>query len=151
MLTPLDIENKRFSKKRVNGYSPEEVDDFLEEIALDYTKQTKELLDANKKIDELNASMQKYRTIEDTLQNTLIMAQTTADEVKKVAKQQAEQIINEAKSSVQKEADSLEQQIIYKRKDLEDVKKQFDIYKAKMESLLISQLELIKEINKDDD
>lgn len=151
MLTPLDIENKRFSKKRVNGYSPEEVDDFLEEVALDYTKQTKELLDANKKIDELNASMQKYRTIEDTLQNTLIMAQTTADEVKKVAKQQAEQIINEAKSSVQKEADSLEQQIIYKRKDLEDIKKQFDIYKAKMESLLISQLELIKEINKDDD
>ena len=151
MLTPLDIENKRFSKKRVNGYSPEEVDDFLEEVALDYTKQTKELLDANKKIDELNASMQKYRTIEDTLQNTLIMAQTTADEVKKVAKQQAEQIINEAKSSVQKEADSLEQQIIYKRKDLEDIKKQFDIYKAKMESLLISQSELIKEINKDED
>ena len=79
------------------------------------------------------------------------MAQTTADEVKKVAKQQAEQIINEAKTSVQKESDSLEQQIIYKRKDLEDIKKQFDIYKAKMESLLISQLELIKEINKDDD
>ena len=151
MLTPLDIENNRFSKKRVNGYSPEEVDDFLEEVALDYTKQTKELLDANKKIEELNASMQKYRTIEDTLQNTLIMAQTTADEVKKVAKQQAEQIINEAKTSVQKESDSLEQQIIYKRKDLEDIKKQFDIYKAKMESLLISQLELIKEINKDDD
>ena len=151
MLTPLDIENKRFSKKRVNGYSPEEVDDFLEEVALDYTKQTKELLDANKKIEELNASMQKYRTIEDTLQNTLIMAQTTADEVKKVAKQQSEQIINEAKTSVQKESDSLEQQIIYKRKDLEDIKKQFDIYKAKMESLLISQLELIKEINKDDD
>ena len=151
MLTPLDIENKRLSKKRVNGYSPEEVDDFLEEVALDYTKQTKELLDANKKIEELNASMQKYRTIEDTLQNTLIMAQTTADEVKKVAKQQAEQIINEAKTSVQKESDSLEQQIIYKRKDLEDIKKQFDIYKAKMESLLISQLELIKEINKDDD
>ena len=151
MLTPLDIENKRFSKKRVNGYSPEEVDDFLEEVALDYTKQTKELLDANKKIEELNASMQKYRTIEDTLQNTLIMAQTTADEVKKVAKQQAEQIINEAKTSVQKESHSLEQQIIYKRKDLEDIKKQFDIYKAKMESLLISQLELIKEINKDDD
>ena len=151
MLTPLDIENKRFSKKRVNGYSPEEVDDFLEEVALDYTKQTKELLDANKKIEELNASMQKYITIEYTLQNTLIMAQTTADEVKKVAKQQAEQIINEAKTSVQKESDSLEQQIIYKRKDLEDIKKQFDIYKAKMESLLISQLELIKEINKDDD
>ena len=33
---------------------------------------------------------------------------------------------------------------------IDDVKKQFDIYKAKMESLLISQLELLKDVNKED-
>ena len=38
-----------------------------------------------------------------------------------------------------------------KKKELTDMQKQFDIYKAKMESLLISQLELIKEINKNED
>ena len=38
-----------------------------------------------------------------------------------------------------------------KKKDLEDIKKQFDVYKAKMESLLISQLELLKDVNKDDE
>ena len=150
MLTPLDIENKRFSKQMMNGYSVEEVDDFLDEIGVDYAKKQKDLLDAGKKIEELTASMEKYKTLEGTLQNTLVMAQSTAEEVKKVAKQQAEQIVNEAKSGAQKEADMLEQQIIYKRKTLEDLQKQFDIYKAKMESLLISQLELIKEVNKDD-
>ena len=36
-----------------------------------------------------------------------------------------------------------------KNRELEDLKKQFDVYKAKMESLLISQLELLKEINND--
>ena len=36
-----------------------------------------------------------------------------------------------------------------RKKELEDIQKQFDVYKAKMESLLISQLELIKEINKE--
>mgnify|MGYP006882842343 FL=1 len=36
-----------------------------------------------------------------------------------------------------------------KKKELEDLEKQFDVYKAKMESLLISQLELLKEVNKD--
>ena len=46
--------------------------------------------------------------------------------------------------------DDLEHQIALKKKELEDVQKQFDVYKAKMESLLISQLELLKEINKDD-
>ena len=36
-----------------------------------------------------------------------------------------------------------------KTKELEDLQKKFDVYKAKMESLLISQLELIKDVNKD--
>jgi cell division initiation protein len=135
----------------MNGYSVEEVDDFLDEIGVDYAKKNKELTEANRKIEEVTAEMEKYKTLEGTLQNTLIMAQTTAEEVKKVAKQQAEQIVAEAKSSAQKEADLLEQQITYKRKALEDLQKQFDIYKAKMESLLISQLELIKEVNKNDD
>ena len=95
MITPLDIENKKFGKQMMNGYSVEEVDDFLNEIASDYTKKQKELLEANKKIEELN------------------------------------------------------NEITIKEQALDDLKKQFDIYKAKMESLLISQLELLKEVNKD--
>lgn len=78
------------------------------------------------------------------------MAQTTAEDVKKVAGQQAEQIIKEAKVTAQKQVNDLDNEIVAKRKELEDVKKQFDIYKAKMESLLISQLELLKDINKQD-
>ena len=78
------------------------------------------------------------------------MAQSTAEEVKEVAKQQADQIIKEAEGNARKAAEDLSQEILMKKKELEDVKKQFDVYKAKMESLLISQLELIKDINKED-
>ena len=150
MLTPLDVENKRFSKQMMNGYSVEEVDEFLDEIGVDYAKKNKELLEESKKVEELEKEMERYRHIESTLQNTLVMAQSTAEEVKNVAKQQADQLISEAKASAQKEVDELEQQITYKKKALDELQKQFDIYKAKMESLLISQLELIKEVNKDD-
>lgn len=149
MLTPLDIENKRFSKQMMNGYSVEEVDEFLDEIGVDYAKKNRELLEVSKKVEDLNRDLERYRSLEETLQNTLVMAQSTAEEVKNVAKQQAEQLVAEAKSTAEKEANELEQQIIYKKKSLEDLQKQFDIYKAKMESLLISQLELIKEVNKD--
>ena len=38
MITPLDIENKRFAKQMMNGYSVEEVDDFLDELTVDYEK-----------------------------------------------------------------------------------------------------------------
>ena len=150
MITPLDIENKRFAKQMVNGYNVEEVDDFLDELTIDYTKNYKEVTELRAKVEELNNSLVQYKTIESTLQNTLVMAQSTAEEVKNVAKQKADQIIEEAKVNAQKQVDELNNEIIQKQKELDDVKKQFDIYKAKMESLLISQLELIKDINKED-
>ena len=149
MLTPLDIENKKFSKQIMNGYSVEEVDDFLDEIGVDYAKKQKELNESGKTIEELTKSLEHYKNIEETLQNTLLMAQSTAEEVKNVAKQKADQIVNDAKATTQKEVDFLQNEILLKKKELEDLQKQFDIYKAKMESLLISQLELIKETNKE--
>ena len=69
--------------------------------------------------------------------------------MKLIANQKADQIVDEAKANAQKQVDELNNEIILKQKELDDVKKQFDIYKAKMESLLISQLELIKDINKE--
>ena len=45
MYTPLDIENKKFAKQMVNGYSVEEVDDFLDETLdqiVRYQNQNKE-------------------------------------------------------------------------------------------------------------
>lgn len=149
MITPLDIEEKRFSRKRMNGYSVEEVDDFLDELAVDYAKNYKQVSELSAKVEELTKDLAHYKTIEETLQNTLVMAQANAEETKRLAKQQAEQIINEAQSSARQGVEDLKQEIKMKQIELDDVKKQFDIYKAKMESLLISQLELLKDINKD--
>ena len=42
MITPLEIENKKFSKQMMNGYSVEEVDDFLDELTACYEKLYKE-------------------------------------------------------------------------------------------------------------
>ena len=149
MITPLDIENKKFGKQMMNGYSVEEVDDFLDDLTVDYSKNYKEISELKAKVEKLNASLAHYKTMENTLQNTLLMAQETSEEVKNVAKQKAEQIINDAKASSEKRVMELENEITNKEKALDDLKKQFDIYKAKMESLLISQLELLKEVNKD--
>lgn len=41
MITPLDIENKKFGKQMMNGYSVEEVDDFLDELTACYENYTK--------------------------------------------------------------------------------------------------------------
>ena len=149
MLTPLDIENKKFSKQMMNGYSVEEVDDFLDELTENYEKLYKEVTEDRNKLEELTESISKYKNIENTLQNTLVMAQAAADDMKNAAKKEAEQIISAAQTEAKQSAMELEQEITLKKKELEDLEKQFDVYKAKMESLLISQLELLKEVNKD--
>ena len=162
MITPLDIENKKFSKQMMNGYNVDEVDEFLDEITEAYEANYKELISLRPKIEELNSALERYKNIESTLQNTLVMAQSTAEEVKNVAKQQADQIVSDAqreaediirnsKENALKAVGELEQQIRIKEQQFNDIKKQFDIYKAKMESLLISQSELIKEINKSEE
>lgn len=151
MITPLEIENKKFSKKTLNGYDPEEVDDFLDELTKDYESLYRQSTENQSEIDNLKGKLEHYSQIESTLQSTLLMAQSAADEVKKAAQKEAEQIVREAENKAKEATSDVDRQIMEKKKTLEDVQKQFDVYKAKMESLLISQLELIKEINKNDD
>lgn len=147
MLTPLEIENKRFSKQVMNGYNVGEVDEFLDELTLDYEKLYKENADMKSKLDEVAGDLTQYKSIENTLQNTLVMAQSTAEDIKNVAKQQADQIIRNAEAEARDSINGLNQEILSKQRELEDLKKQFDVYKAKMESLLIAQLELLKDSN----
>lgn len=149
MITPLDIENKKFAKQVVNGYNVDEVDAFLDEIMIDYEKIYRENAELKQNADELNVNVGQYKNIENTLQSTLVMAQKTADEIQAVAKKQAEQIIKDAEFTAKSALEDVNTQIILKQKELEDVKKQFQVYKAKMESLLIAQLEILKDTNED--
>lgn len=149
MITPLDIENKKFSRQMMNGYNVDEVDDFLDEITVDYEKLYKENNETKEKVAELENDLKQYKAIETTLNNTLLMAQKTADEVKDVAKQQADQIVNDAQADAKRNLNEIEQQISLKQRELDDITKKFDVYKAKMESLLISQLEILKEVKQD--
>ncbi len=150
MITPLEIENKKFSKKTLNGYNAEEVDDFLDDLVKDYEILYRQATEGQDQLEELNTKLEHYSKIESTLQNTLLMAQTAADELKNAAQKQAEQIIKEAETRARESTLGIQQEISMKQKELEELEKKFDVYKAKMESLLISQLELIKEVNKDD-
>ena len=102
MITPLDIENKKFSKQVINGYSVEEVDDFLEELTIAYEKIYKEATENRGKTEKLSEDLTKYQSLEATLQNTLLMAQKTAEDVKTTAQKQADAILAEAQGRQKK-------------------------------------------------
>ena len=95
MLTPLDIENKRFTKA-IKGYNSNEVDEFLDELTVEYEKLYKENAELRNEVESNKKDLEHYRNVEHTLQNTLVMAQTTAEDIKKMANQQADQILKDA-------------------------------------------------------
>ena len=144
MLTPLEIDNKTFPRV-FKGYNETEVDDFLDQIAADYGKLYKENAELKNEIEQSKKELEHYRKVEHTLQNTLVMAQSTAEEIKKIANQQAEQIVKEAELEAKESVSEIKNQTLEEMRRMEEMKKQFDVYKAKMEALLISQLELLKD------
>ena len=151
MLTPLEIENKTFNKQMVNGYSINEVHEFMTTLLKDYEKLYKENIEYKDKVAMLNQGIQHYKSIEETLQNALVVAQGTAETVKQNAKAEADNILRQAEINATKSVDEIKKQIIEKEMQYGETKKQFDVYKAKMEALLISQLELLKDMNKEDE
>ena len=144
MLTPLDIENKRFPTK-FKGYDDVEVDAFLDQLTIDYERLYKENAEYREQIEQSKRDLEHYKNVERTLQNTLVMAQTTAEDIKMNAQSRAEQIIRDAQSEARKATEEITKEEFDIRRRTEELKRQFNVYKAKMEALLISQLELLQD------
>ena len=96
-LTPLDIHHKEF-RNALRGYSPEEVDDFLDEVADEFERLFKETIDLSDKLDIAAGRVKEYGALEQTLQNTLVAAQTSADDIRSRAAAEADRLVREAEA-----------------------------------------------------
>jgi cell division initiation protein len=96
----MDIQNREF-KKGFRGYNENEVDEFLDRIVADYEKVLRE----NEKLKEKAGANEKeithYRGLEQNLQDTLIVAQKTAEDVLNAARKNAKEIRENAATEAQ--------------------------------------------------
>jgi cell division initiation protein len=145
MLTPLDIESKSFKKGM--GYSAKEVDRFLRDIVLSYEKIYKENIELKDKVNVLNEGIQYYKTIEDTLQNTLLLAEKVAEETKANAHVKAEQIEKDAELKMNSILQESRQELSKVQRKIESLLQQYENYKIQIRQYLRTQLELLE--NKD--
>ena len=88
MLTPTDIHNKDF-KKSFWGYDANQVDDFLDEIVNDYERLTRDITKLKEDLERKDRDLDRMRQLEGNLQDTLVVAQRTAEEVTKTAREKA--------------------------------------------------------------
>lgn len=146
MLTPFDIDNKQFTKS-FKGYNAEEVDNFLDELSKDYDSMMKECLNQKETIKNLEAKNEQYEYLENALQEVLIVAKETTDNMKSLARKEAEQIIQEANLQVVDNLNSVSEEITQQNIALDKIKKEAQMYKAKVEGVLFSALEMLKEID----
>ena len=98
MLTPVDIHNKEFSRS-FRGFNQEEVDDFLDQVVNDYEMLYRDNHQMKKEIELCNKQLDQYHQLEKNLQDTLLVAQRTADEVVNTANIRGEEVRQAARQA----------------------------------------------------
>ncbi len=143
-LTPLDIHNKEFGR-RMRGYDEDEVNEFLDQIIKDYETLIRENKEIQNQMLNLQEKLNHFSNIEETLSKTIIVAQEAADEVRNNAKKEAQLIVKEA----EKNADRIVNDSLNKSRkvalEVEELKKQASIYRARFRTLVEAQLELLSQ------
>lgn len=115
MLTPMDIHDHQF-KKSFRGYSENEVDDFLDRVVADFEKLLRDNDRLKNQINTDAKELEKYRSLEKTMNDTLMVAQRTADEVISNARK----TVDDMKEQAARECQQIREQAQYEAKQTID-------------------------------
>lgn len=146
MIKPIDIETKDF-KKVALGYSQDEVDEFLDEILIDYHRLYKERVDLKDKIDILNQDLDYYRSIEKSLQKTLALAEKKAEEIKEAAELEKQEIEKQAQIKAEEIIGNTKQKLSSMETEISKLVNQYELMKKRVKLLLYAEIDLLDKTN----
>lgn len=142
MITPLEIQNKVFSKG-IRGYKDVEVDEFLDRVIDSYEQVVNENIELKERVRLLHEQLEKYNTIEKTLNETLLVAQSTAQEVAHTANKKAQIIIDQAEEKGRAIVEDANNKVKTIEHEYLTSKKELQLFMTKFKSLLQTQLEMV--------
>ena len=142
MLTPLEIQNKIFTRG-IRGYKEVEVDEFLDRVIDSYEQVTNENIELKERVRLLQEQIEKYNTIEKTLNETLVVAQSTAQEVAHNANKKAQIIIDQAEDRGRQIVEEANIRAKSVQNEYLESKKELQLFMSKFKSLLQTQLEMV--------
>ncbi|OXS78484.1 DivIVA domain-containing protein [Domibacillus enclensis] len=145
-LTPLDIHKKEFGRS-FRGYDEDEVNDFLNQIIKDYELIIREKKELEAQLAGQTERLGYFSNIEETLNKSIIIAQETAEDVKRNALKESKLLVREA----EKNADRIVEESLSKARriavEIEELKKQSKVFRTRFKMLMEAQLDLL---NNDD-
>ena len=98
----VDIQHKTF-KKALQGYDRTEVDQFLDEVIESMEDEAHHRASLEAELADLRDRISHFKSMEESLQNTLLLAQRTADEIKASAHKEADLIKAEARLATERD------------------------------------------------
>lgn len=141
---------KRFSIVE-NGYDIDEVNRFIDIVITRLEKLNTENATYIAKIEKLNLKLQEKNSQgidEKRLEKAILAVQETADKMKEVSREEARIIVEEAKNN----ANSIVHEALIKAEKVEQerilLEKNIRVYKERINSLLESGLELVKDFDR---
>ncbi|MGT2911719.1 DivIVA domain-containing protein [Streptococcus cameli] len=152
-LTSLELKDKTFGYK-FRGYDAEEVDDFLDIVTRDYEDLVRKNHEQESEIKSLRDRLAYFDEMKESLSQSVLLAQDTADKVKIAASDQATNIVKQAEYDAQNvlnEAKEKANAILRSATDnakrlaveTEELKNKTRIFHQKLKSTVESQLSLI--------
>lgn len=145
MLTPVDIQNKTFEVK-FRGYSSQEVDDFLDLLVKDYEELYQDNIALKDRVSVLANAVEQYKKMEDTLQNSIILAQTTGENIKKTATEKANNIVHEAELKAQSIVREANENLAELNGASSSAKMELENYKSRIKGICAGILEMLEKM-----
>jgi len=148
MLTPLDIENREF-KRTFTGYRRDDVEDFMSLILHDYERVYKENLAYRDKVELLTQAVNHYKVQEDTMKNSIVVAQKAADMLTHSSTENADLIVKEARikaENIMREAQEEVAKIVERHGRL---LQEVESYRLRSAAIIKAQLDILQDLNAD--
>ncbi|HET6351885.1 MAG TPA: DivIVA domain-containing protein, partial [Coriobacteriia bacterium] len=149
-LTPLDIHHKEF-RHALRGYNEEEVDQFLDQVADEFERLFKENIDLSEKLDAIQGKLNEFEMQRQTINNTLMTAQRSSDDIIARAQAEADNITAHANTRAKEivnDALAKKQQV---RGELLRIKQAEEEFRERYRSMLENNLKSIAVVSTSDD
>ena len=153
-ITSLEIKDKTFST-RFRGFDPEEVDEFLDIVVRDYEDLVRSNHDKDLHIKSLEDRLSYFDEMKDSLSQSVLIAQDTAERVKQTAHDRSNNIIHQA----EQDAHRLLEEAKYKANEIlrqaadnakkvavetEELKNKSRVFHQRLKSTIESQLAIVE-------
>ncbi|AJD31628.1 MULTISPECIES: DivIVA domain-containing protein [Clostridium] len=147
-ITSMDITNKQF-KKSMRGYNCDEVDEFLDKISEDYEELYKDNSSLRERVNTLEERLNHYDKMEETIQNTLLLAQNAAEQAKETAQKEADLIIKNANDSAKRVIEKSQEDVMKINDEFQYTKQEFNKFRNRYKTFMKTQMDMFYEMEKE--